>query len=440
MRQLARELRGKLLRPGEAEYARATRPRNSLAVQRPAAVVVAAGPADISACLRWAQSAGLRVAVQATGHGAAGSLGPDVILLDTSGLTELEIDSDRRVARLGPGVLSRQLAEAAAAHGLIAPLGTAPDVGVVGYTLFGGVGWMTRAFGLASAALLSAELIDGRGERRRAAPDADVDALWALRGGGGAGIVTAIELQLFAVEEPWGGYALWPLRSADRVTSAWSALVASGDRDLGTVVSTLRAPYAPPSLAGRSAIYLGAASPCGARAEPALAELMAQLPPPAFSAFGRCDSAALAKIHLDPPVPVAALGDGRWLRSEARFRAREIIMAVQDGAEPALAEVELRHVAGPLAKVDGALVEPPGALLLHAVGAADSASGRESVETELRRVAARAAADDLGRSAASFRDGRPDAPEALSEGERDRLARTRARLDPGGGVKLPRSL
>lgn len=442
LRQLASELQGRLQLPGGDGYLQATAPRNNSGIQTPAAVVQVRDAEDVSVALRHAARAGLRVAVQATGHGAAGAIGADVLLLDTSRLTALQVDPRRRLARVGAGVRALQLAFATERCALIAPLGTAPDVGVVGYALHGGVGWMTRAFGMASAALHSVEFVDGRGERHQVTEDGDLDAMWAFRGGGGVGVVVSVELQLFAVQELWGGYALWPMTHAHKVIEAWSMLVESADHDLSTVISTLRTPTAPAELRGQSLIYLGAASPDAGRAAPALARMLRGLPSPSRARFGACDAVGLSKIHLDPPVAVPAVGDGRWLNASARSRAREIITAAHCVGEPALAEVELRHVAGSTRGVDtaGALTRPPGDYLLHAVGLADSIAALRSIEQELATVRAVSRRDDTGRSAASFRDGQRTAPDAFEPSERQRLALIRGRFDPDGLVALPRPL
>lgn len=440
LRSLGAELGGALYVRGDEGYARATAPRNRTARQAPAAVVAIRDAGDAAACVRFAAASGRQVAVQATGHGAAGAIDANVMLLDTSGLTELEIDRDRGVARVDAGVRSAQLNAAAEGAGLLAPTGTAPDVGVTGYTLYGGVGWLTRALGMASASLQAVDFVDGRGERHRADVNLHADALWAFRGGGGVGVVVGIELDLHPAERLWGGYALWPLSAAPAVSGAWAELVASADPGLSTVISTLRAPGAPEPLRDTTAVYLGAASPCGGTAAPQLSRLLDALPSPAVETFGDCDAARLTQIHLDPPVAVDAVGDGRWLHESATMHAAEIITAVQGDGEPALAEVELRHAATGVLGVEGALTNPPGSILLHAVGLAPTPVAWRSVERELAAVRAAAAPADTGRSAAPFRDGQTSAPGALAPADRERLAQIRRRYDPDGVFAVSRPL
>ena len=439
--RLAADLRnGELHRPGDEGYLRATTPRNRSGRQSPAAAVLVRDAEDVASCVRFAAAAELRVAVQCTGHGAAGVIGSDTLLLDTSEMTQLEIDSDRRIARVGAGVRSAQLAAAAEEIGMLAAVGTAPDVGAVGYTLHGGVGWLTRAFGMASASLRRVEFVDGRGDLRRADESHDTEALWAFRGGGGVGVAVSIEIALHPCGGLWGGYALWPHTEAATVTAAWSKLVSGGPTELSTVVSMLRTPTAPAELGGASAVYLGAASPHAATAGPALAGMLAEVPAPLTASFGVCDTARLAAIHLDPPVAVPAIGDGRWLHGRAGLHAHEIITAAHTQGEPALAEVELRHVADSDRGVDGALTSPPGDFLLHAVGLAESLPDRNVIEHELALVREMAGPDDTGRSSAPFRDGQTSALDAFPPAQRRRLARVAAELDPDGRFAVPRPL
>jgi FAD/FMN-containing dehydrogenase len=448
--RLETELVGRLCRPGDDGYAAATSPRNASGSQAPLAVVSVVDSGDIIAAVRWAADAGLRVAVQATGHGAAGTIANDVLLLDTSGLGDVALDSSRAIARVGAGVRSAALSAVTDPAGLLAAVGTAPDVGVVGYTAYGGVGWLTRAFGMASGSLLSVDFVNGQGVLSRA----DGDALWAFRGGGGVGIAVSMELALHRVEDLWGGYALWPLGAADRVIAAWSELQTTGPPQLSTVISTLRSPMSPEPLCNRTALYLGAASPDGQSASAAMRRILAGLPPAVISTFGDCDAERLAQIHFDPPIPVPAIGEGRWLGAGAQARASEIVTAALTGRahretgiradtdldEPALAEVELRHLSSDAPVAPGALTTPPGEYLLHAVGLVPDADARTAVQAELAKVLAAAAPDDTGQASAPFRDGRGATQDALAPDAWRRLTELRARHDPNGTLVFPRPL
>src|SRR4029079_6092650 len=144
---------------------------------------------------RFARSHGLRVAPQGTGHGAT-ALGTleRTILLRTVRLQGVTIDPEAGVARVEAGVIWEQVTHAAAEHGLAALAGSSPDVGVVGYTLGGGLSWLGRRYGLAASSVTAIELVTPDGLFVRATEDVEPELFWALRCGGGSfGVVTALE-------------------------------------------------------------------------------------------------------------------------------------------------------------------------------------------------------------------------------------------------------
>ncbi len=125
-------------------------------------------------------------------------VGPDTILIDTCALRGVEIDSDRRIARVQPGALWGDVVAPAGEFGLAGLAGSSAGVGVVGYSLGGGLGWLGRRYGLAANSVTAVELVNAAGELVRVDADSDPELFWALRGGGGNfGAVTALEFQLY---------------------------------------------------------------------------------------------------------------------------------------------------------------------------------------------------------------------------------------------------
>ncbi len=155
--------------PGDPGYDEARMPWNVAVDQRPAAVAYPGNADEVSAVVRAAAEAGLRVAPQGTGHNA-GPLGSleDVVLLRTSAMTAVTIDADRQVARVEAGALWLDAVEPAAQAGLAALHGSSPDVGVVGYSLGGGLGWYARKLGLATNSVTAVEVVIGDGSIVRA--------------------------------------------------------------------------------------------------------------------------------------------------------------------------------------------------------------------------------------------------------------------------------
>jgi FAD/FMN-containing dehydrogenase len=140
-----------IVMPGDPGWDHARRAWNLAVDQHPAAVALPACAQDVAEVVRFARSRGLRVAAQATGHNAAplGSLA-GTILVKTSSLRQVSIDPAARIARAEAGAVWLDVVEAAAGHGLAALAGSSPDVGVAGYTIGGGISWLSRAYGLAA--------------------------------------------------------------------------------------------------------------------------------------------------------------------------------------------------------------------------------------------------------------------------------------------------
>ena len=238
--QLRRALRGQAHVPGEPGYDAHRATWNGAIDPRPAAVVEAAGAGDVQAALLAAREHDLPFAVQATGHGTFVASDGGV-LLKTGGMAEVLLDPDRRVARVGPGARWGQVLAAAAPFGLAPLSGSSPDVGVAGFTLGGGVGWLSRRFGFAADSLLRADVVTADGELVRVAPDRNGDLFWALRGGGcNFGVATAFELRLFPVPEVYAGTALFPIVRAGAVLEYYRHWAAELPDALSTTIVLLR--------------------------------------------------------------------------------------------------------------------------------------------------------------------------------------------------------
>ena len=216
--------------------------------------------ADVRAAVLGARERDLPVAVHATGHGTILPF-DGYALIETSGMAEVLVDPDRRIARVGPGARWGQVIAAAAPFGLAPLSGSSPDVGVAGFTLGGGVGWLSRRFGLAADSLLRADIVTADGELVRATPDRNGDLFWALRGGGGNfGVVTSLELRLFDVPEVYAGTALFPIARAGAVLEFYRDWGAELPDELSTTIVLMRESPDPsiegPVLAVRAA-YAG---------------------------------------------------------------------------------------------------------------------------------------------------------------------------------------
>ena len=234
--------------PEHANWDEARLAWNLAVDQQPAAVVFPESAQDVIAAVELARAFELRVTAQGTGHNAA-PLGPleDTVLVKTERMRGIKIDPEAQIARIDAGVRSVELVEAAAQHGLAPLAGSSPDVGVVGYTLGGGLSWFGRKHGLAASHVHAIELVTADGRLVRADHEHEPDLFWALRGGGGSfGIVTALELRLIPVREAYAGILWWPIERDREVLHAWAELTRHELPDeLTTVGRYLRLPTPP---------------------------------------------------------------------------------------------------------------------------------------------------------------------------------------------------
>lgn len=215
--------------PAQAElWESVSRPWNTAVAQRPAVVVIPRTVADLRGVLQVAAQTGLGVTTQPSGHGANTDLA-GLILIRPTAFNEVDIDTDKRIATIGAGVLWGQVTAALNGTGLVAAFGSNPSTSVVGYLLAGGLSLFSRAQGLGVESLRRVELLFADGTHRWV-DDSDGDLMWALRGAGGAlGVVTRVEIDLHPVGAINGGKLLFPLEEAADVLEA--ALTNGGNAD-----------------------------------------------------------------------------------------------------------------------------------------------------------------------------------------------------------------
>src|SRR5215208_4072055 len=173
-----------------------------------AQIIQATSPADVRRGVYAARARGLRVAVRATGHGTLAEPGADTLLIDTSRMRCVLVDPERRIARVGPGATWDQVIGAAAPFGLAPVSGTNATVGVTGFTLGGGHGFLSRKYGLAADNLVRADVVTADGDTLTAREGRRSGLFWALRGAGGNfGVAVSLDIRLHAVPEVFGGIA-----------------------------------------------------------------------------------------------------------------------------------------------------------------------------------------------------------------------------------------
>jgi FAD/FMN-containing dehydrogenase len=212
------------------------------------AVARCASPDDVVTAIAFARAAGLEVSVRGGGHNAAGTAVCDGgLMVDLSLLNTVAVDPAARRARVGGGAVLADLDAATQAHGLAVPAGLVSHTGVGGLTLGGGMGWLTRKFGLSIDNLLSAEVVIADGRVLRAAAAEHPDLFWAIRGGGGNfGVVTSFEFGLHEVD-PMVQFGLffWPVDQGPEVLRLARGITAAMPGEINAVLAAVNAPPAP---------------------------------------------------------------------------------------------------------------------------------------------------------------------------------------------------
>ena len=257
--RLGKDVEGRVIAPGDAEYDEARTVFYGGIDKRPAAIVRVASDADVARVIAEARETGHELAVRSGGHSIPGhSVTEGGLVLDLSEMNSLEMDPEGRTAWTESGVTAGQFAETAAPHGLMTGFGDTASVGVGGLTLGGGVGFLVRKYGLTIDALLAADVVTASGEVLRVDEDSHPDLFWAIRGGGGNfGVVTRFRFRLDDVPEIFGGILIQP--ATPETVAAWIAASEAAPEELSTIATVMKAPPMPflPEAAHGKLVILG---------------------------------------------------------------------------------------------------------------------------------------------------------------------------------------
>ena len=348
---------GRVATPGDSDWDAARAAWNLAADQNPVAVAFVESADDVAKVVSFAGRNDLKVAGQGTGHGAV-ALGPldDTILLKTERMREVEVNAGSRTATIAAGVLVEELGAAAQAHGMCSMPGSSPNVGIVGYTLGGGLSWLGRRYGFACNRVNAIDVVTADGEQRRIDPDNEPDLFWALRGGGGGyAIVTGLHVNLLPISELYAGALVFPAELGADALRAWRDWAASVSEDVTSIGRFLRPPPipdVPEPLRGRPLLTFGAACVGSQEEGEATIAPLRELGEPILDTFGQIPAEGLSRIHMDPEPPVPGMGHHRLL-SELPDDAIDAFVGVAgpDAGSPLLL-AELRQLGGALARRD----------------------------------------------------------------------------------------
>lgn len=438
---LAQQLTGSVASPHDAGWDAARAAWNLAVDQQPALVVFAETAADVAAAMTFARAEGLKVAPQGTGHGALSLPALDhTALLRTDRLTGLHIDPEARTARVEAGVLWRDVVAGATPHGLTGLHGSSGGVGVVGYTLGGGIGWLARQYGLACSHVTAMDVVTADGSERRIDDANDAELFWALCGGGGAyAVVTALEFALVPLERVYAGSLMWQLDRAPEVLTAYRDWAAGAPETITSALSLMRfppLPFLPDMLRGQSLVNITlAATDPTAEAEELVAPLRA-LGGGYLDSLAEVPAAALAEIAGDPPDPVPAIAGGHVLLERLDDDAIATVLGLAGpGVDLPLLSFELRQGGGALHRPGpGAGATIGGELLTSSVGIVPSPEAAAAIRSVQEQIVERLQPFATGLTYLNFAEERPGTRRSMPGEVADRLQQVKATYDPDGVI------
>lgn len=431
--------------PGDPAYDMARTPWNVRVSDLPAAVAYPATPDEVAEVLRAAAAAGLAVAPQGTGHGAPALGGrlADAVLLRTAAMTELSVDAERRIARAGAGVLWGDVAAGAGRYGLATLHPSSPDVGVVGYSLGGGIGWYARHLGLQCNAVTAAELVLADGTFVRATADDDAELFWALRGGGTPlGVVCALEFEVLPIPTVVAGYLAWDWRAVESVLPRWVEWCAHAPEEVTSSFRLLDVPdleELPSDVRGRRlAVIDGAVLGDDGFAADVLAPLRALAPE--IDTATRVPAAELVRLHLEPEGPTPAYASSTLVSSLPDDAIDAVIEAVGPDSSTTLSIAELRHLGGALARPaagGGILSCLDGEFLALGIGLVSAPVDWPRQHEDTSRFLAAVEPWTTGRRYLPMLDDSTDTRKAFPADVHARLTAVRRSVDPRGLFLAP---
>jgi hypothetical protein len=245
---LASALQGRLLRPSDDDYDDARHVWNGMIDKRPALIARCADANDAQLAVRFAADHRLHVSVRCGGHNVSGSaIAEGGLVVDLSGMRAVHVDTKRSTVRTEGGARLGDIDQAAQASGLAVPAGVVSRTGIGGLALHGGMGFLTRRFGLTCDNLLAADVVTADGELRHTDEQQEPDLLWALRGGGGIGVATSLEFRAHPVgPEVWIAIAMYPAADGQRLLRFFHEFMATAPEELMALALYWSAPHDEP--------------------------------------------------------------------------------------------------------------------------------------------------------------------------------------------------
>jgi hypothetical protein len=385
--ELQSRIQGKVFVPGDAGYDEARLAWNLSVQQHPAIIVVAQNALDVVEAVNFARQENLGVAVQSTGHGIARPA-DNALLIITSQMTHVQVDSKAQTAWVEAGALWNMVLEKAQSVGLAPLLGSSPNVGVVGYTLGGGMGWLARKYGLAADSVRFFEVVTADGRLLHVSQSENSDLFWGLRGGGGSfGVITGMEIQLYPVTIVYGGNLFYPVDAAKEVFTFFREWIADAPEELTSSIAVMNMPPLPQIsefMRGKSIVIVRACYAGAFEEGEELVQKWLDWMPPIVNTFRAMRFTDVGTISNDPQDPSPGHTTGVWLRNLSD-ESIDILLrnAISHEGSSPLVMTEVRHAGGAVSKVKpdaNAFGNRDASLLIEMVGITPTPEAKQAVQ------------------------------------------------------------
>jgi len=241
------QLIGSIVLPSDTTYNETRKVYNGMIDKHPGVFAMCENADDVIASVNFGRDNDLLVAIRGGGHNGAGlGLCNNGLVIDLSGIKFVEVDTSNNTVKVGGGNIWNEVDEATHSFGLAIPSGMVSTTGVGGLTLGGGVGYLTRKYGLTIDNLLEADMVLADGTLVTVNATNNIDLFWAIRGGGGNfGVVTSFTFQAHPVQMVTGGPTLWPIERVEEVMEWFDTFIQEAPEDISGFIATMVIPESP---------------------------------------------------------------------------------------------------------------------------------------------------------------------------------------------------
>lgn len=433
-------VKGSVYVPGEPGYEQWRRVWNLTVEQHPELVLNATSVEDIAAAVGFASQQGLGVALQSTGHGV-GRRADGCVLIRTSGLGSVQVEGSSSTAYVESGVQWGAVLAQAQEQGLAPLLGSSPDVGVAGYTLGGGLGWLGRKYGLALDSVNYFDVVTADGQQRRVSDSENSDLFWAMRGGGGGfAALAGMEIKLYPVSVVYAGNLIYPPEIAREAFSRYREWVAGAPDELTSSIVLMNFPpleMVPEMFRGKSFVFVRGCW-CGDKSEgERLLSYWRDWKEPLQDMWAEIPFSQAATISNDPVDPMPSYSDGAWLSGLDDGALEKIIeYTLPRGGPPQLVFTEVRHAGGAISRVDpdsNAYSNREAQFSLDMIGLVMEPGALQSLSAYTAKFREELAPFLTGGVYMNFLDGegvKQRTPEGFTESKLKRLREIKTKYDP----------